>query len=81
MMSSNYLLHRDLRIGDDPYRLREEGRGREKEVRVACRSIDRFQPEEEPEIVIQGLLLRGYLQKDQEHLPEVELGVLLLHPA
>ena len=79
MMSSNYLLRRDLKIGDDPYRLREEGLGREKEVKVACRSIDRFRPEEEQEIVIQGLLLRGYPQKE-EHLPEVELGVLLLHP-
>ena len=79
MMSSNYLLHRDLQIGDNPYRLLSQELAREKEVKEACLLIDQFRPEEEQEIAIQGLLLRGYRQKDQGVLPEAELGVLLRH--
>ena len=80
MMSSNYLLHRDLQIGDSPYRLLSEELGREKEVKEACLLIDRFRPGEGQEIAIQELLLRGYRQKDQGVLPEAGLGVLLRHP-
>ena len=80
MMSSNYLLHQDLQIGDSPYLLLSEELGQGKEVKEACLLIDRFRPEEEQEIVIQELLLRGCRQKDQGVLPEAGLGVLLRHP-